>query len=899
MNWLRIIWARFQALFRKRELDAEMDDEMRSHIELRTQENISAGLKPEEARYAALRQFGWTESIKEDCRDRTQVRWLEELVQDIRYGARQLRKNPGFTTVAVLTLALGIGANTALFSVVDGVLLRPLPFPEHQRLVTLWESNPAQGVDQQAVSPPNFADWQAQSSAFEEMAFWTGPNDFNLVTQDGSEKVRESYASSGLFRVLRIEPQLGRGFLAEEDSPQGPQVAVISHRLWQERFGGDARVAGQTLTVDTYGRRTYTVVGVMPPGFQFPSDTELWLPAGWNGLPQNRRGGHWLNVLARLKPGKTLAQARAEMDAIQARMAQQNRGAGMASEVSVVPLLKQTVGRNMRTALLVLWGVVAGVLLIACANVANLMLARAASRQKEIALRLALGAGRWRVMRQLLTESILLALFGGGVGALFGYWGVKVFIAASPANIPRLAEASLDGAALCFTAGAAVLTGVVFGLVPAWQFTRPDLNETLKEGARNASTGVSAGHIRSSLVVVEVALATVLLVGAGLMLQSFAKLFATDRGFRAEHLLTVELDFSVAGFTTWVRPTETRPQVRLRELMERVRQLPGVESAGATYRFLRKDNHPPIQPFSILGRPPAYEGERLMADHGAITPDYIRTLGMRRLLGRDFTEADTLGAPEVVLVNESFVRRFFPNQNPLGNHVMMDAAAPLGATNQWGQSVWSEIVGVVSDTKSLSPQPEAVPEVFRPYWQWPMQSPILLVRTRGDPAALIEAIRRETKSVIPSLPSPKIRLMTERVGESIAAPRFQAGLLNIFGGAALLLAACGIYGVLAYTVTQRQRELGIRLALGAQKRHVVSLVIGQGMKLALAGLALGLVAALALTRVMRTLLYRVAPTDPLTFAAVPLLLAGIALFACWVPAHRAAKVDPMAALRHE
>jgi predicted permease len=401
-------------------------------------------------------------------------------------------------------------------------------------------------------------------------------------------------------------------------------------------------------------------------------------------------------------------------------------------------------------------------------------------------------------------------------------------------------------------------------------------------------------------VVAEMALATVLLVGAGLMLQSFSSLMAADRGFRAEHLLTAELDFSVSGFTTWVRPTATRPQVRLQELIERVRQLPGVQAAGAASGFLRRDNRPPSQPFSIFGRPPLPESERPTIDPRAITPEYLRALGVRLLRGRTFTEADTLGSPGAVLVNESFARRFFPSEEPLGQHLTMGTnQVSLGATDVYGLPVWSEIVGIVSDVKSLSVQPEAVPEVYWPYWQWPMQSPTLFVRATGDLSALATAIRGETKSVIPNLPSPKIRLMTERVGESIAQPRFQASLLNLFGGVALLLAACGMYGVLAYAVTQRQREIGIRMALGAQKRNILSLVIGQGMMPALIGVGVGLAAACALTRVMRHLLYEVTTTDPLTFVAASLLLVFVALFACWLPARKAARVDPMVALRYE
>ena len=821
-------------------------------------------------------------------------------MNDLKFAFRQLLKNPGFTAVAALTLALGIGANTAIFSVINGVLLKPLPFHEQERLVTLWESSPVQGYDQMAISPPTFADWKSQSRSFEDLSFWTGPMDYNFVMRDGTEKVRVSYPSASLFNLLRVEPQLGRGFLDEDDHPLGPQTAVISHKLWQERFGGDPQVLGRSLTVDSYGRRNYIIVGVMPEGFRFPEDTELWLAAGWNGLPQDRRGGHWMDVLARLKPGVTLLQAQMEMNGIQARLARENSSARLGTAVSVVPLLRQTVGKNMRTALLVLWGAVAGVLLISCANVANLMLARAASRQKEIALRLALGAGRRRVMQQLLTESVLLSLLGGTLGTLLGWWGVKVIVVASPVSIPRLNEVSVDAMVLGFTLVAALVTGVVFGLAPAWQGSRLDLNNALKAGDRAAAGSVSAGRTRSSLVVAEVALATVLLVGAGLMLQSLAKLLVTDRGIRAERVFTAELDFSVSGFTTWVEPTATRPQVRLKELLERVRSLPGVQSAGAAYRFFRWDNHPPVMTFSIFGRPALSEAERPVADFDAITPGYFQTLGVRLMRGRDFTEADTLETPGVAVVNQSFARKFFPYSDPLGQHITM-ASDPgaLDARDNRGLPVWSEIVGVVSDVKSLSVQPEATPEIYRPYWQWPMQSPKLFVRATGDASALAAAIRQTTRAVIPNLPTPGIHLLSDQVSESVAQPRFQAGLLSLFGALALLLAACGIYGVLAYTVTQRRREIGVRMALGAQKRNVLSLVLGQGVKLTLLGVGIGACAALALTGVVRSLLYEVKPTDPLTFAAVTLLLTVVALLACWLPARRATRIDPMEALRCE
>jgi putative ABC transport system permease protein len=812
----------------------------------------------------------------------------------------RIRTSLGFTLVAVLTLALGIGANTAIFSVIHGVLLRPLPFPEPERLVTLWESQPTRGIEQEAVSVPTFADWQAQSRAFENMAFWTGPSDVNFVTTSGSEKIRATYASSSLFPVLGVAPVLGRGFVAGEDQPKGPATALISHKLYQERFGSDPQVLGRTATIDTFGLRTYTIAGVMPPGFRYPEDTEIWLAAGWNGLPQNRRAGHWLNVLARLQPGVSVEQAQAEMSGLQGRIARDHATAGARAQASVVPLLQQSVGRQLRTALMVLSGVVAGVLLIACANVANMMLARGASRRKEIAVRLALGATRWRIVRQLLGESLVLALLGGVLGILFGFWGVKLLVALNPMNIPRLNEVSVDGTVLAFTAIAAMLTGIAFGLVPAWQCSRPDVHDALKDGSRGAAGSSTAGRTRAALVIAEVSLATVLLVAAGLMLQSFAKLMATNRGFRAEQLLVAELDYSVSGFTTWVRPTTSRPQVSLHQLLERIRQMPGVESAAASYRFLRRDNRPPIQSFWVFGRPTGTDDERVMADPNGVSPGFLRTLGLRLLRGRDLEETDTLEAPGAVLVNETFARRYFPNQDPIGQYLSMERSpGPLGTTNVYGLATWSEIVGVVSDVKSLSTQPEAAPEVYLSYWQWPMQNPRVYVRTSGDSSLLIAAVRGEVRSVIPNLPVPRIVRMTERVSESVAQPRFQAGLLTLFGALALVLAASGVYAVLAYSVTQRRREIGVRLALGAQRGNVFGLIIRQGLLLVIIGVFLGLAASLALTRVLQSLLYAVPPTDALTFVAVGLMLIAVAILACWLPARRATQVDPIEALRYE
>ena len=904
VNGLRTVWSRVRSLGKSREVKREIDEELRFHLEMRAAEKVEEGLTLAEADRAARRRFGNFQSIREECRSIRGASLGETVLQDVHFGLRMLRKQPGFTTVAVLTLALGIGANTAIFSVINGVLLRPLPYPDPDRLVTLWERDPARGVEEQRVSGPNYLDWRQQNTVLSDMAVspgWSGSEEFNIVLQDLTVKVPGSYTSASLFSALGMKPLLGRPLLLEEDRKGADRVAVLGYGLWQRYFGGESNVIGRTLTVDTYGRREYTIVGVMPPGFGSPARCELWLPLGWMGVTlDERRSAHWHNVIARLKPRVSVAQAQTELSAIQARIKAAHAGEVISSEVAVVPLLDQALGRNMRRALLVLWSAVAVVLLIACANVANLLLARAATRQKEIALRAALGAGRGRVVRQLLVESLLLALIGGGLGVLFAWWALHLFIAGALPNLPRLDEVSLDLTALAFTLGISLITGVLFGLAPAWQFWRPDLNEALKESTRAASAGIAAGRTRNALIVAEVAFSLVLLTGAGLMIQSFARMWRAERGFRPEHLLTVQLDFSVSGFTTWVQPTATRPQVPLNELIGRLRALPGVQALGAGSRLLRRENLPPTEVISIFGRPALKPEEQPAAEFKGVTPDWVRALGARLVRGRDVAEADTLKAPGAVLVNETLVRRYFPNEDPIGKYLKMGVnQPPLGATNNRGIPEWSQIVGVVSDVKSLNPHPEVVPEAYQSYWQWPMQSPTMLLRATGDPLALAAAIRRETKAVIPNLPSPIIRTMDDLLLETVAQTRIQSALLTLFAAIALLLAAVGLYGVLAYTVAQRTHEIGVRMALGAQKRNVLSLVIGQGMRLVLIGVGVGLVAALALTRVMRSLLYEVETTDPLTFIAGALLLVVTAFLSCWLPARRAARIEPMVALRYE
>ena len=819
---------------------------------------------------------------------------MQTLLNDLRYGARMLLKQPGFTFVAVITLALGIGANTAIYTVVNGVLLRPLPYDEPDRLVMLWESNPRRNIEQQRVAPPNLVEWREQSRSFENIAYWTGTGEFNLVTADGIEKGTCAYVTSSLFSTLRVRPWLGRAFLPEEDRLEGNRVALLSYEYWRRRFAADPNVIGRTLTVDTFGRRDYTVVGVMQPGFRFPNQTEIWLPVGWDGIPRARRGP-WLSVIARLKDGVSLKQAQAELSAIQSRIEQQNPQALIGSQVAVIPLLEQTLGARLRSALLILWGVVACVLLIACANVANLLLARAADRQKEIAVRLALGGTRFRMIRQLLTESMLLALLGGAIGLLLASWSLKLLIAFNSDHVPRLSEIRLDGRSLAVTMLVACLTGLLFGLAPAWQTTKPDLNIALKNSGRGATDSLQRNRLRALLIVIEVALSMVLLIGAGLMIRSFAQMTRIDRGFQPDHLLTAKLDFSVSGFTGWVRPTETRPQVTIRELMERLKNQPGVQSVGAA------SDKAGFQ-ITVENRQTGVEEDYPRVSFQGVSPGYFRAMGIPMLRGRDFTESDELLVPRVTVLTESLARRCFPNENPLGKRIYLGRLNPgqTGELDHWtNQSIWTEVVGVVADVKSMNLDPQVESNAYISYWQWPMQGPTLYVRTSGNPANFAAALYSEVKALNKNLPTPKVQTMNERLSDVVAEPRFQTLLLGLFGLMALILVSAGVYGVVSYSVAQRTHEIGVRMALGAGQGDVLRLVIGQGMKLALAGVAIGLTGALALTRLMKTLLFGVSANDPLTFSSIALLLALVALLACWIPARRATRVNPIVALRQE
>ncbi len=806
---------------------------------------------------------------------------MSTLRGDLRYAVRKLARSPGFTAVAVLTLALGIGANSAIFSVVNAVLLRPLNYEDPEGLVMVWERNVPRNQHRNVVASVNFAAWREQNRVFEDMAamFGTGAT---LIEGGDPERIQAAVVSPNFFQILRAAPQHGRVFLPEEGETANAQVVVLSHGFWQRRYAGSTDVVGRTLSLSG---DPHTIVGVMPASFKgvrfgSMSEKDLWAPLPW-AWAQGYRGRAWM-VVARLRPGVPLEGAQAEMSTIASRLEQEhdyNDGWG----VNVVPLREQVVG-DVRLALLVLLSAVGFVLLIACANVANLSLARASSRQKEFAIRSAIGAGRGRIMRQLLTESSLLAVLGGGAGLLLGVWGVDLMIALSPGDIPRTDEIGVSGSVLLFTLLVSVLAGALFGLAPALQASRSDLQASLREGSRGSSA-ISGRRLRSALVVTEMALAVVLLIGAGLVIRSFWKLNQVDPGFDADNVLSVRVALPGSAY-----PEEAEQVAFFGELLGRVETSPGVASAAATIALPLSGGLAPGTSFIVEGRPEPPRAERPVADIRAVTPGYFRTMGTRLLRGRGFTDRDEAESPMVIVVSETLARNSWPGEDPIGKRLSVS----------WDGMISSEVIGVVADVRHNSL--DAVPRgtIYYAYPQFPIFSFMnLVVRSSSDPTALVTSIRREVSQLDADLPVYNVTTMRELVEGSVADERFNMLLLGLFAALALLLASIGIYGVISYSVTQRTHEIGIRVALGAEQARVLRLVIQRGMGLAVAGVVIGLGAALGLTRLMASLLFEVSGTDPLTFSGVALLLLSVALAACYVPASRATRIDPVTALRSE
>lgn len=805
---------------------------------------------------------------------------MQTLMQDLRYGVRMLLKKPGFTLIAIITLALGIGANAAIFSVVNAVLLRPLPFKEPERLVIIRETKLPQ-FPEFAVASGNFLDWVKQNTVFERLVAMR-PAMLNLADPGNPELLRGLSVTSGFCAMLGVQPQLGRDFLSEEAQPGRNNVVLLSHALWQRRFGGDPKILNQTVPLDG---QNYTVIGVMPEDFHFINrESEIWTLIAFTAQDAQNRGGHSLSrVIGQLKPSVTVDQARTELTAIAGRLATQypiNTG----WNIKLMPLLEFTV-RSIKPALLLLLAAVAFVLLIACVNVANLLLARAAGRQKEIAIRTALGAGRVRIIRQLLTESVLLSLVGGAVGLLLAKWGMDLLLKLAPQNLPRMSDVSLDGRALGFTAAITLLTGIIFGLVPALQASKPNLNEVMKDAGRGSTEGGRRQLIRSALVVLEVASALVLLVGAGLMIKSFWQLQKVDPGFQTDNALTLKVSLPRRKY-----PEEPQQVAFFQQLIDKVRSLPGVQAVGGTSLVPVSDDDFVIS-FEAEDQPPLQPGIGQSANYFSVSADYFKAMGIPLLQGRLINEFDTKGSPHVAVINETLAKKTFPNQDPIGKRITFD--------DRKKNPDWYEIVGVVGDVKNYGLDQTTTMQIYEPFAQQTFSFMSLVVRTAVEPASLTAAIRNEVLSLDKEQPISSVVTLDQLISASVAQRQFSMLLLGVFAAVAMVLAAVGIYGVLSYAVTQRTQEIGIRMALGAGRPDVLRLVFGHGMKLTGIGVGMGLVASFLLTRLMAALLFGVSATDPLTFGSITLLLVVIALLACWIPARRATKVDPMVALHYE
>jgi putative ABC transport system permease protein len=808
-------------------------------------------------------------------------RWEDEMFQDLRYGVRMMLQNPGFTLIAIFTLALGIGANTTIFSLADAVVLRPFDFPNQDRLVMIWEKPALAAFTRVLAAAGNFNDWREQSRSFEQLIA-IEQQSFDLTGQDYPERFGGYKVSPGFFEALGVRAELGRTFRPDEDEPGRNQVVVLKHSLWVRRFGADPNIVGKTLM---FNDKTFTVIGVMPPEFNFPFDAiEIWSPIVLDGEAKLDRRHKSLQVVGLLKPGVSVAQAGAEIDAI-SRRAQQLFPETNAGVDHFVADMNRDYSQPGRRFLPVLMGMVAFVLLIACANVANMLLSRALARQREIAMRMALGASRLRLIRQMLTESALLAVAGGGLGLLFALLGVNRLRSGIPEDYARLVPGfdhlAVNRTALLFTLLVSVLTVALFGLIPAWQASKPRLNEALKESAKGASSTRTRRRLSNAMVAAEVAIALVLLIGAGLMLRSFAAMMREDIGFDPRNALGFQISLPEEKYN------DEKCRIFIAQLLERVRTIPGVVAAGAIHMLPMTRNRVSATDFAITGDPPNEKGKKPYAHFRMVSPGYFNAIGMPLKSGRDFTERDNEKGAGAVVVNQALARRYFPNRDPMGRRII------------YGKSDRQmEIVGIVGDVKNRLDE-IAEPCIYFAHAQYPFSNMGIVLRTAAEPAAIAGEIRRAVMSLDSAQPITYIKTVEQMVYEMSTIKRLLTAMMSVFAVIALLLAGAGLYAVMAYAVSQRTHEIGIRLALGAGSRDILRIITGQGLKLAVAGLALGLVGAFALTRVMSRILYGVSAADPLTFILIPMLLLGVSLLACYLPARKATRVDPLASLRCE
>jgi predicted permease len=888
------IWRRYLRFVRD-DVDADVDDELRFHLEMRQRDFEARGLPPDQARRAARERFGDVAGVEQALRThdhgrhrgRQRRELMDTIVQDVRFGLRSLRRTPAFALVAVLTLALGIGATTAIFSVVNAVVLRPLPYAEPDRVVMVWMDNKPMKMAEDIHSWPNYADIKAQKATFQHLAAYA-PAGLNVTggCSEGEcepQRVRASFSTPELFAVLGVAPALGRAFTPEEDVEGKDDVAVVSHALWQRMLGGSTAAIGRKLRLNG---RERTVIGVMPRGFAFPTaDTELWLPLAMAPENQTSRQSYGLYVVGRLAPGVPLERARADAAATWKRIAAENPSQAEYG-LNLVPLPEQVVGRTLRTALWIMLAAVGAVLLIGCANVANLMLSRAATREREVSVRLAIGAAPRRLVRQLLTESLLLAAIGGTLGVALAWAALQALEALAPADIPRIGDVRLDGTVLLVSMLVVLLTGVAFGLVPALQASRGNLAGALREGGRGGTAGRSGQRVRQVLAAAQVALVVVLLTGAGLLLRSFQRVQQVQLGFNPDRLLTMRIALPGARY-----PQAPRRAQFYAELLERVRRLPGVRGVAATSSIFLT-NTPSSTTFTVEGRDSRPEERSIEVPLDAVTPDYFRVMGVPLLRGRGFTEQDGPDAPRVVIVNENMAKRFWPGGDAVGRRFRY-------GTGTDNPAPWMTIVGVVADMRRTGYDNPVRYETFLPHAQRTTGGLTLVVRATGDPLALAAPVRSAVRALDAEQPVFEVMSMDQMLSNMIAQRRFSMALLGTFAALALVLGLVGVYGVTSYLVAQRTREVGLRIALGARPRQLVAMVVGQGMAVAGVGLALGLAGAIAVARLMAGLLYEVSPLDVTTLATVVVLLAVATLVANWLPARRAARVEPLVALRAE